>query len=560
MKAPKYPYPKDGYLKKPEDQSCYEYMLECYEKIRKDHGEYTAFVNLDCKTSMADMIADIEKLAAFLHQNGFKKGDTISVFLPTSAHAIVAFYALNKLGIIVNMVHPLLPPGALSEVIEITKSKALFILDRASGAYADIVKDIFTIVCSTSDYTSGAIKPYVMADDAKNSNIPVFDTVHLYRDIMAGDYENAETVTGLGKETMIYLNGGGTTGRSKFIKHSSYSLNYFAYAYYLLDHDHKYGDSYTLCVLPCFHAFGLGGSIHYAMCNSYSAILMPKFDAVKANEYISRYNVHEILGVPSMFKKLIGAPNFDGNPGIKNLTYISCGGDSVTKEFIEEFSNSVHKNGGTAELLPGYGLTEMCADGTANTLYYNKPGSVGKPLESIELTIRDENKNEVPAGVIGEIVLHGEMMMNGYLDDGYTHTDGFWTDENGKKWVCTGDAGYLDEDGFLFFAGRIKRIIVISGYNIYPASIEEKVMRIGFINEICAVQGYDGNNKPLVKLCVSLNEDAPEDAEDKIMAYCRHHLDHFSIPRKIEFFDALPHTKMDKIDFLKLTEKPLATV
>lgn len=564
MKAPNYPKPEKGYLSKPGDQSCYEYLCECSSKIIKDVGDYTAFVNLDCETSVTQMIADVEKLAAYLQANGFKKGDVITVFLPTSAHAFIAFYALNKLGIICNMAHPLLPPDAIQEIINITMSKALFILDRAAGAYEKVIENIFTIVCSTSDYTSGPIKPYVVADDAKNSNVPKFDTVHLYRDIMAGEYEKAETVRHLGKETMFYLGGGGTTGRSKIIKLSSYAFNYVAYACYIFDRDckkHEYGNSYSLCVLPCFHAYGLGEGMHYFVCNAYSCILMPKFDAQKANDYVSRYNVKEIFGVPNMFKKMIEADNFD-NPGVKNLDFLSCGGDVVTKEFSETFNARVRKNGADCPIYPGYGLTEVCALATANSKSYNKLGTVGLPVDGTEILIVDENRKELPVGEVGEIMIHSETMMNGYLDDGYVENDGIWHDENGVDWILTGDAGYLDEEGYLYISGRIKRIIIISGYNIYPATIEQKVMLLDYVDEACAVQGYDDNGKVCVKLCVVLNDNSldKEQIKEELFEYCKQNLGKYSVPRKIEFLDALPRTKMDKVDFMRLTENaPLIT-
>lgn len=564
MKAPNYPKPEKGYLSKPGDQSCYEYLCECSSKIIKDVGDYTAFVNLDCETSVTQMIADVEKLAAYLQANGFKKGDVITVFLPTSAHAFIAFYALNKLGIICNMAHPLLPPDAIQEIINITKSKALFILDRAASAYEKVIENIFTIVCSTSDYTSGPIKPYVVADDAKNSNVPNLDTVHLYRDIMAGEYEKAETVRHLGKETMYYLGGGGTTGRSKIIKLSSYAFNYVAYACYIFDRDckkHEYGNSYSLCVLPCFHAYGLGEGMHYFVCNAYSCILMPKFDAQKANDYVSRYNVKEIFGVPNMFKKMIEADNFD-NPGVKNLDFLSCGGDVVTKEFSETFNARVRKNGADCPIYPGYGLTEVCALATANSKSYNKLGTVGLPVDGTEILIVDENRKELPVGEVGEIMIHSETMMNGYLDDGYVENDGIWHDENGVDWILSGDAGYLDEEGYLYISGRIKRIIIISGYNIYPATIEQKVMLLDYVDEACAVQGYDDNGKVCVKLCVVLNDNSldKEQIKEELFEYCKQNLGKYSVPRKIEFLDALPRTKMDKVDFMRLTENaPLIT-
>ena len=146
--------------------------------------------------------------------------------------------------------------------------------------------------------------------------------------------------------------------------------------------------------------------------------------------------------------------------------------------------------------------------------------------------------------------------MNGYLPDDVIHDSGIYTDENGVEWIRTGDMGYMDEDGFIFFSGRKKRIIIISGYNIYPATIEEKVDTLDYINEVCAVQGYSEDGKPLVKLVVSL-KDAAADHEKVIAdlkAFCEANLESIAVPRKYEIMELLPRTKMEKIDFMKLSD------
>ena len=146
--------------------------------------------------------------------------------------------------------------------------------------------------------------------------------------------------------------------------------------------------------------------------------------------------------------------------------------------------------------------------------------------------------------------------MNGYLPDGTAENDGIHVDENGEKWVHTGDMGYVDEDGYVFFTGRKKRIIVISAYNIYPYSIEQKIMTLPFIDEACAVQGYDENAKPLVKLCISLKDKSmPEDeVKEKVLDFCKQNLNSFSVPRKIVIMDTLPRTKMAKLDFMSMSD------
>lgn len=556
-----YNVPKEQYLTKPNDQSCYEYLHECYDRISADHGDYGAFVNLESETKMSQLFADVEKLAAYLSAQGFKKGDVFSIFLPTSAHAFVAFYALNKLGIIASFVHPLTPPDALAKIRTLTKSKGIFILDRAAGNFSEILKNTHTIVCSTSDYVYGPAKPYVVADDAQNSNVPQGDSIHRFSDILAGDYEPVETVGHLGKETMIYMHGGGTTGKSKTIKLSSYALNSLAYALYFLDKDHDYGHSYNLCVLPCFHAYGLGGAMHYALCNAYTAIVMPKFDAEKANNYVKNYNVQEILGAPLMFKKMYDAPNFD-NEGLKNLNFISCGGDIVSEDFIRALHERIVKNGGHAKLCRGWGLTEMCAVCTTNTDEFTRAESVGMAVPFVEATIRDSEGEILPCGTLGEITLRGETMMNGYLYDDVIQEDGIWYDKNGEAWIRTGDIGYMDEDNYVYFTSRQKRIIVISSYNVYPYNMEQRLNDIEYVNECCVVQAYDSKGKPCIKLCVVLNptDKTKDEITEELVKFCQENFDKFSVPRKVVFLDALPRTKMDKIDFMALTEKEPATV
>lgn len=542
--------------KKPlKNQSCYEWMLQSNKSILELLGhDYPAFVNLDCKTMMEDFKNDIENLAAYLASAGFKKGDVYTVFLPTSAHACVAFYALNKLGMVGNFVHPLTPPDGLKKILDFTKSKGIFVLDRASGFYGDILKNTHTIVCSTSDYTSGPVHDFVVADDDKNSNVPEGETIHRYRDIMAKTYDRVPTVENFGKEVAVYMHSSGTTGRSKTVQLSSFSINSCAFGQYGVDIHHDYGEAYSLCVLPCFHAFGLGTAIHLCISNAYPCIFMPKFDAEKANDYIKRYKVSYIDGVPNMFQKMFAAPNFD-NEGLKNLNMVFSGGDIVSESFIEEFNAVLEKHGAAGRLYRGWGLTEMCAVCATNSSVGCKANSVGRPIDGVTACILDENRKKLPAGEEGEIALRGDTMMEGYLPDGDDFT-GIWYDEDGVDWVCTGDMGKIDEDGYIFFTGRKKRIIIISGYNVYPYSMEQKLMALPYLREVCAVQGYDENAKPIVKLCVALAETdmTQDEIKTKILKFCEENLDKFSVPRKIVFLDNLPRTKMDKLDFMTMSD------
>ena len=551
-------HPEHDLLPKPtKEQSCYEWMLACNANMEALLGrDYAAFVTLDCEYSMTELKAEIEKLAAALTAKGFQKGDVIAVFLPTSAHAFVIFYALTKLGVICNFIHPLTPPDKLAEILTFTKSKAVFGLDLAAAKFADVYKNIFTVICSTSDYTRGPVRDFVRANVEAAAVVPEGDGILRYRDLMAGDHPAVPTVTGNGLNDAVYMHSSGTTGKSKTVRLSSYALNSVAFHQYAIDVAHDYGESYSLCVLPCFHAFGLGASMHYCLCNNYTPIIMSKFDAGKANDYIKRYKVQYISGVPNMFHKMFEADNFD-NEGLKNLNVLYSGGDIVSESFVEEFNAALLKRGSIGKLFRGWGLTEMSAICSTNNHLRCKANSVGPVLEGLEVCVLDEDLNKLPVGEQGEIALTGEMIMNGYLPTEDDDFDGFWYDKDGKAWVRTGDMGIVDEDGFLFFTGRKKRIIVISGYNIYPYSIEQMINALPEVNEACAVQGYNDVGKPLVKLCVvKADPAADEDAlRDYLFDYCQKHLNGFSVPRKIEFREFLPRTKMDKLDFLAMSDK-----
>ncbi len=553
--------PANNYLRKPEQESCYSYLLGCYNRISRDIGkDYTAFVTpvgpVESETGMERFISDIEKVASFLVSTGIGKGDVVTAFLPTCGHAAIAFYSVTKIGAIVNFVHPLTPPAQLEAIMKHTKSKSIFMLDLFAQAYATIIEAYPAIICSVSDFCNGIAYEYAKANEQKNAFVPALKNAFLYKNIITLDLDPAPTVENPGKDDAIYLHGGGTTGKSKTIIHSNYSFNFLAYSMYTLDPLHDYNDAYSLCVLPCFHAFGLGVAIHYAICNAYRPIMISKFDPVQANDLIAKYRVLEILGVPKMFQKMLEADNFD-NDGIKNLRVISAGGDFVSNEFVDYFNTRIASLGSKGYLGRGYGLTEMCAVCTANSgISDPKSTSVGRPVYGVEVEIWDEECRKVHTGKIGEIVISGETMMNRYLPDDMIQETGIYTDENGKKWIKTGDVGFLDVDGHLVFTSRIKRIIIIAGYNIYPATIEEKVLELDYINEACACQGYDEKGKPYVKLVVSpanaeMNE---QELKEKLMRFCKKSFEGYACPRKIFVMAALPRTKMDKIDFVSLSD------
>ncbi len=538
---------------KPENRNCYEYFCDC----TKDFGVYDVAESFGNLISRKKFINDVESIAGYLDSKGIGKGDVVTIFMPNIVQCFAAFYAVNRIGAIANIVHPLTPAEALEEMMKKSGSKAIFVFDLIMEPYIDTLRKLnrLVIVCSTSDYATPLTRPaFKVFEKIKVKSKTPSTNMARYHTVSNLSFR-APKFEGCAEDVAVYLHGGGTTGKSKTIQLTNSNLNALAYKLSFLDEPHAPGEEFSLIVLPLFHAFGLGVALHFSMCAGFTCIGMPTFSAEKANKYIKKHNVTYIVGVPAMYKKMFEASNFDGEH-LKKLRLLWAGGDIVSDTFMNAFNSKLAKWGAKGRLYRGYGLTEVSSVCTANVRGANKENSIGKALDGLEIEIWDEKKKKLPPNTIGEIVITGSTVMKGYFD---SDDDGIYVDKKGKRWVLSGDLGYMDEEGYFFFTGRKKRMIIISGYNVYPNDIEQEVLKLDYINEACAVQGYI-DSKPIIKLFVSLTQPTnnPEETCKYIKEYCNSKLEKFSRPTTVTILDALPKTKMAKIDFMKLTDTPPA--
>ena len=537
-------------------------VYEFFRANSEQYGtEYAAFQHYGRDHKKSEFINDIEALS-YYYQNdlGFKAGDVYTVFMPTSVEAMIIFMALNKIGVIVNFVHPLLPPENVKEIMEETNSKGIAALDLLLKDHIGMLaqKGIPCLITMGATYAvpdKFSVKPHEgikAALDAYVKNYAVYnEIIAKYSGNVSVPFENNEN------GIAVYMNGGGTTGKSRTIKLSNAAINNVVNMCCMINRRlEEPGIDTEIASMPFFHAYGfcVGGlsGLHKAS----KMVFLPKFDADTFIEILKREKVSEFNGVPNAFKKLYAHPEFDG-PFLKNIRAMFCGGDNLHKSFLKEFRAVLRKNGCTADIYQGYGLTECGAICTVNPVWANKEGTIGKPLPGNTIEIWDDNDNNLPIGEIGEVVINGPTMMEGYLTQDGPIDDGVYKDANGKKWIKTGDLAHYDEDGYLHFIGRKKRVIIISGYNVYPGDIEFLMNELPFIRECCAVQGVQ-DDKIIVRLYVAAdNLEGNEEAyKEQITQLCAERLSKFSVPRDIRFIDALPRTRIEKVDFMSLTEFP----
>ena len=538
----------------PTDISCWKYFI----RNTAQFGDYTIFSHMGQDHSRSEFIADTEALAAFIHRElGLKEQDVFTIFMPTNAESLITFMALNKMGIIVNFVHPLLPPESVEEILDFTDSKGIMMLDMFAPKYAPMLKKVGlpVVLCSPKEYAIPDKTACTIDEDALRALSTGGLTVYQYPQILkryAGQHVNS-IPEGRGY-IAVYMNGGGTTGKSHTIKLSNFALNSVIYGLGAVNIPvQKIGYDTELCAMPFFHAFGLCAGGLNALNKGARSIFLPKFDADQFVSLIKKYHVTEFNGVPNMYKKLVEHPGFD-MPELKSISVMYSGGDFVSPTLLEKIYAVMRKNGSNAEFCAGYGLTECGAVCSANRLWANKPGTIGQPIQGLRFEIWDDNNKPLPAGEVGEIVITGASMMEGYLTKNGPADAGIYRDAYGTKWILTGDLGKMDEDGYVTFIGRKKRVIIISGYNVYPVDIEQLVEDLPFVRECCAVQGYLGD-KPIVRLFVVKAKDGDDDAYRKeITDLISANLSVFSIPKDIQFIDEIPRTRLQKVDFMALSQ------
>ncbi|MGI5842400.1 MAG: AMP-binding protein [Christensenellales bacterium] len=526
--------------------NCYQDLVEAAKKYDYKFGlEY-----FNSKTKIKDFIKDVDKIATYLQKNGVKKDSVYIINLPNTPQAFAFFYALNKLGAIANIVHPLTPINTLKKSVEQTNSKGVIVLDILANEHVEDLKTINTqfIVAKNSDYVKGlknlCFKTY---EFFKTKNLKNLKNAIFYKDAIKQVKEN-QLCPITKNDVAVYIHSGGTSGETKTIVLSNSSIVHLSNE--VAKFNQRNGPEYSPIVLPIFHAYGLSIGVHTLLKLGYTGVIFPKFDAKKVNKTLKKYKVTTLISVPLMILKMMREKHFYG-PHLKHLSRVYCGGDVVGTQLQTDFNTALEKYGSKGKLLAGYGLTETCSVVTVNTLDNYRFGSCGKPLSNTKIEIWDEDEEVLPANKVGEIVITGKTIMNGYL---HTEDDGITT-KNGIDYVKTGDLGFIDEDGFIYVSGRKKRLIKIAAYNIFPSEIEDTILKLPYIEEVCAFEKkVDGKN--YIKVIMTLRKTATlidkEIILKEVKEHCKTHLIKYALPCEYEIISDLPHTNMSKIDVVKI--------
>lgn len=539
-------------------------MYELVARTARRLPAYPALSFMGTTVTYRRFLEQVDQAAACLASLGFKAGDVATMCLPNVPHAAVFFYAVNRLGGICNMVHPLTPAEEMSHYIRTTRSDYLIILDAMLARQVDMLAHSRirrTIVCSLMDYLRIGLKVgFFVTKGRKIAPAPRRDAYISWSDFMSlaksdGTYQRAR---GAG-DCAVYLHSGGTTGSPKTIMLSSYSFNVLGIqgAQIVGIEDSENFDPAGLSmvtILPLFHGFGLCMGLHAMLVNGFRAILVPQFTPEVLADVIIKEKPTFIAAVPTLFEGIIKNRKLQ-KADLSCLKAVFCGGDTLTKDLKDRFDSFVKAHGGSVSLREGYGLTETVTVCAVNPMLDARDGSVGLPLADVLMKVVEPGQfNEVKPGQDGEFCIHAPTMMLGYLDDPEATAETIRLHPDGLRWVHTGDFGSMDTDGYFHFKQRIKRILKVSGIPVFPSQVEDAASTVRGVRLACAIGVPHPYKMQVVKLFVVPDADVTdlEDLRQRIISHCEKTMISYAVPREIEFRDDLPRTKVGKIDFVSL--------
>jgi len=537
-------------------KSIYNYLVD---SVGEDK-DYIALNYFENKISYTEFFENINITARALHNYGVKKGDIVTICLPNMPEAIYTFYACNKIGAIADMVHPLSSPEQLRFYLEENKSKILFLVDFNYSRYKDIIKESnVKKVVLTSPKNSMPLTlsiGYTLFKDLKNKKPSRNEKKYIYwNDFRLGGVfsENNYNAVVKSEDVAVILHSGGTTGTSKGVMISNYSFNAIAMQSAVNVIEVRPRDK-IVTILPIFHGFGLGICVHTPLCLKVETILMPEFDAKRFYKIWKNDKPHIILGVPTLWEGMINNEKFD-KVDMSQLKYIISGGDSLTLANEIKINKFLKNHGAKVKITKGYGMTESVAATAYTFPDYNEPGSVGIPMVGNSYKICDvETGKELGLEEEGEICVNGPTLMTGYLNNPRETKLMLRKHKDGKNWLHTGDIGYIAKNGVIYYTQRLKRMLIVSGFNVYPSMIEEVLGKHKAIKQACVIGIPDPYKMQVPKAYIVLNPGYEDSLKlrRELKNLCKTKLAVYSVPKDFEVRNELPKTLYGKIDYKKL--------
>lgn len=543
------------------DENIYQFLMRKIEKY--NYYDKTAITYFSTHISYREFVKKIDETAEKFLSLGVRKYDIVTILSANIPEALYSFYALSKIGAVANMLHPLLSENEIKQALNTYETKYLMALDITLNTVDKIVRDTKVekvIVISPSNSMNIFMKVLYNIKTIKTRKKHLDKNLYIkWKDFMLMK-NSTRTINRVASkdDPALILQSGGSTGTPKGIVLSNGNINASTIAA-LNAYPDLCKDDRILGIMPIFHGFGLEVSINDAFCCGAEVVLIPTFKASKFHELLIKHKPTVLVGVPTLFEALTTNEHMN-DIDLSRLKYVIGGGDTLNKQRVENINKFLHDHDAKTNMIQGYGLTEAVAAACVDLRNNSRPGTIGIPWPGIYIGIFEPNtENRVDFNVDGEICICGPTVMLGYYNnEGETNLT-LRHHKDGNIWLHTGDIGSMDEDGFVTYKQRLKRMIVSSGYNVYPSQIEEVLEKHEAI-EAASVIGIPHPYKmevPKAFIILKKGYKLNDELKEELIKHCKKNLAVYSVPKEYEALDKLPKTMIGKVDFKKLKEREM---
>ncbi len=540
--------------------SLFEYLYE----NNKYNLDSDALNYMGHKISYRELFKRIDEAAkAFLAQ-GVREGDIVSILTVASVPCVICFYALNKIGAVVDYINVLSTAKDLVKFFRANKSRVVVSADIFMNKTLLAAKAIG--VEHVIAFSMEEDLPFFKKVGTLFQSNPDVDESYLQDDVVltwdkflaSGAHVPDITYQKDPATPALLAHTGGTTGFPKAVVLSDNAMNAVAFQYHYIFHlDLK--ESVFLDLVVPFVVYGSLINMHMPLTMRSTVVLIPNFDADDWPEYFNKYKPNYLTAIPNYVAPMLNNPRMR-NVNLDCLKVIAVGGEGAGNALEVDLNRFLKRHGSKAKLLKGYGMTEMSASACTAFGDVNALGSVGAPLPRNQVQIVNPDTGlECKYNEIGEICFQGPGQMMGYMNDPEEMKTVYRKHSDGTYWLHTGDLGYMNRRGLLYIVGRIKRAILTqykgTAYRIYPNVIEDILMSHPAVREACIVKLHE-DRRGRTKAYIALNDHNRVDEEEierELRSYCDNEMAEYMRPFLYEFRGSLPLTPAGKVDY-KLLE------
>ena len=536
-------------------------MYQQVAAAAKKYPENIAYSFMGKQTEFKTFLSRIDAAAKGLTAMGLTRGDRITICMANTPQALDCFYACNRIGVIPNMIHPLSAAKEIAFYLNFSKSKAILTLDQFYDKVASIVPELENpckiLIAKVKDELPFPLNMLYPLTKGGRHPLPKKGYDLWYDIVAAGKNATLPADSGKCDDCGAILYSGGTTGTTKGIMLSNLNFNALGLQTIAASGFGSVAGMKMLSIMPVFHGFGLGIGIHTALIGGATCILVPQFSVKVYSDTLLKQKPELIPGVPTLFEALLRAEDLQ-NADLSFLKGIFSGGDSLSPELKKKVDTFLKEHGCTEQIREGYGTTECVTASCLTPKDYARSGSIGVPFpDTYYKIVKPGTTEELEPNNEGEICLTGPTVMLGYMDNEEETRNTLRRHSDNRIWLHTGDLGHMDQDGFIYFRQRLKRMIITSGYNVYPSQLENIIDGYEKVLLSCVIGVKDPYRVQRVKAYIVPMPDVEptEELKQEILDYCSSRIAKYAMPREIEFRTELPKTLVGKVAYRVLEEE-----